>query len=118
MIHGTVYVADTNTPAKITVVLLDASSGDALTIVNNPPVQTTTSDPDGQYAFQNVKPGAYIVAVQGKGAEVSFCGTNYGQAEFAIGPTPTWVISYMKLADMLKLSAGGSLQQDIVIKCN
>jgi hypothetical protein len=117
VIVGKVYVLDTNKPIQITVLLLDASSEDTGTALSNPPIQKTVSDSDGQYAFRNVKPGSYIVAVEGKDEEVSFCGDNFGLFESAIGPTPSWVIAYMKLEEKLTMSAGGFLQQDIVIKC-
>jgi hypothetical protein len=110
-------VLDTNKPIQITVLLLDASSVDSLTVLSNPPIQKTVSDSDGQYAFRNIKPGTYIVAVEGKSKEVSFCGTDFGLAESALGPSPIWIITYMKLEEKLTMLAGGFLQQDIVIKC-
>jgi len=117
LITGKVYVLDTNMPIQVTVLLLDASSEDTLTVISTLPTQKTISNTDGIYTFRNVKPGTYIVAVEGNSKEVSFCGDNFGFAEFAVGPTPKWTISYMRLDEKFAMNSSDILQQDIIIKC-
>lgn len=117
-ITGRASVLGADKPALIAVLLFDASDGDLNTILYDQPVDQTVTDSEGRYAFAEVQPGTYIVAVKGKGSEVSFCGNTPGLLEAATLDRGTWIISYMKIEEKFSVNAGEVWQQDIVIKCD